>query len=220
MYISKLIVSFSLIIPMMPFHFDHSFSVNKKSHLNAKTLDDLNYLSSKDSIRAVCGPRLENQVQFVGVDVVTKSPTTCKFIIGNPKAFFENKETAKAYGIDFESYNRSTSLMDLAEVLPVIYIADIHSEYGTLGFQLNRPLTTMESLRPELKAFRKSPVFAGGVKNKGSSFTMVHKKAGFPENRPWKGIPGNSDFRFFFSPDVAMANELCLTGDASPLEFK
>jgi len=49
---------------------------------------------------------------------------------------------------------------------------------------------------------------------------MIHKIAGFPENRPWKGVPGNTDFKFFFSPDFAMANELCMTGDADARDFK
>lgn len=39
-------------------------------------------------------------------------------------------------------------------------------------------------------------------------------------SRAWKGVPGKPDFRLFFSPDVAMANELCSTGDADPRDFK
>lgn len=39
-------------------------------------------------------------------------------------------------------------------------------------------------------------------------------------HRAWRGVPGNSDFRLFFSPDLAMANELCSTNDAEPNEFK
>lgn len=38
--------------------------------------------------------------------------------------------------------------------------------------------------------------------------------------RAFKGVPGNSKFKLFFSPDVAMANELCLTADADPSDFK
>ena len=49
---------------------------------------------------------------------------------------------------------------------------------------------------------------------------MVHRKVGFPENRAWKGLPDQPDFRLFFSSDLAMANELCLTNDAKPSEFK
>jgi putative AlgH/UPF0301 family transcriptional regulator len=37
--------------------------------------------------------------------------------------------------------------------------------------------------------------------------------------RAWKVAPG-SDFKLFFSPNLAMANELCLTKDATPSEFK
>ena len=49
---------------------------------------------------------------------------------------------------------------------------------------------------------------------------MMHKKAGFPENRKWKSLPGDNDFKIFFSPEIAMANELCLTNDAQPNDFK
>jgi putative AlgH/UPF0301 family transcriptional regulator len=50
---------------------------------------------------------------------------------------------------------------------------------------------------------------------------MMHSKAGFPENRPFKGLPGDPlSMRLFFSPDVAMANELCLTNDAAASDFK
>jgi putative AlgH/UPF0301 family transcriptional regulator len=66
----------------------------------------------------------------------------------------------------------------------VIYIADVHPEYGTLGFMLNRKSeVTMNDLYPELRSLRKRPVYLGGVQNRGSSFTMVHKRAGFPDNR-------------------------------------
>ena len=58
------------------------------------------------------------------------------------------------------------------------------------------------------------------MQNRGSAFTMIHKKTGFPENRKWKSLPGDSELKLFFSPDIAMANELCLTNDAQPSEFK
>ena len=48
----------------------------------------------------------------------------------------------------------------------------------------------------------------------------MHRKSGFPENRKWKGVPGDKEFKLFFSPDIAMANELCMTNDAKATEFK
>jgi hypothetical protein len=39
-------------------------------------------------------------------------------------------------------------------------------------------------------------------------------------SRPFRGVPGKPDFKLFFSPDVAMANELCSSKDALPSEFK
>ena len=112
-------------------------------------------------------------------------------------------------------------LIDLARKLPVIYLADIHQEYGTLGLQLNAVSDkSLNDFHSALKMLRDRPVYNGGLQNRGSSFTMVHQKIGFPENRAWKGIPGNTEFKLFFSPDIAMANELCSTKDAIPNDFK
>lgn len=49
----------------------------------------------------------------------------------------------------------------------------------------------------------------------------MHRKAGFPENRPYKVLPDRQpEFNLYFSPAAAMANELCLTNDAKAEEFK
>jgi hypothetical protein len=42
----------------------------------------------------------------------------------------------------------------------------------------------------KLRTFRKTPIYYGGANGKGSSFTMIHTKQGFPDNRAWKGLPG------------------------------
>ena len=49
---------------------------------------------------------------------------------------------------------------------------------------------------------------------------MLHRRAGFPENRVLRCLPDTPEFRLFFSPDIAMANELCSTKDATLDEFK
>jgi hypothetical protein len=160
---------------------------------------------------------------FKNTDIIQKPPGICDYIIANPKAFLDNPEQAKLYGFDIDEIkNRINNIEDLAYYLPVIYLADYHTEYGYLGFQLNNKLKDkkMVDFRSELKALRQSPVYLGGVRNQGSSFTMIHNKVGFPENRAFKTIPKNTEYRFFFSPEIAMANELCLTNDAKPNEFK
>lgn len=167
------------------------------------------------------------------MDVARSKPTINRYIIANPKAFFDanNYDIVKNY-MDIDYCNKimmetGTLTLDVIRSLPIIYIADIHSEYGTLGFMLNKPsLKKMNDVHPEYKILRNRPIYEGGLQNKGSSFTMLHKKIGFPENRTFKTIPNdsndqqNNDFRLFFSPDIAMANELCSTNDARPNEFK
>eukprot|EP01032_Pedospumella_encystans_P015889 gene15889-18150_t len=122
----------------------------------------------------------------------------------------------KLYGID------PADAQQFHAELPIIYLAGQHKEYGTIGYQLNKRLEgiTMNDIHPELRYLRSQPVYAGGPEGSGSSFTMLHRKAGFPDNRPWKTMPGKPDFKLFYSPDVAMANELCSTNNAFPSEFR
>ena len=192
---------------------------------SGRTVSDLNDMSVKEVLREIAGPltNLPSCEVVPNSDVVKAAPTVCKYIIANPKAFFDSEEIATYHGVDLQSFAPSTPLVDLAKHLPVLYIADIHSEYGTLGFLLNRPTGMTlgdERFHPEFRAFRNQRVYLGGVQNRGSSFTMIHQKTGFPENRKWKGIPGDNEFKLFFSPDIAMANELCMTDDANVEDFK
>ena len=192
---------------------------------SGKTVADLRDMSVKDTLKEIAGPlyTLPSTEIVPNSDVVKAAPSVCKYIIANPKAFLENEEIAKYHGLELAAFSPSTPLVDLAKHLPVLYIADVHSEYGTLGFLLNRPTGFRlgdEQFNPEFKAFRNRRVYLGGVQNRGSSFTMVHQKTGFPDNRKWKGIPGDNEFKLFFSPDIAMANELCMTNDANVEDFK
>ena len=143
------------------------------------TFKDLRSLSVKEALNAICGPchDLDEKYKFPNTDIAKKAPTVCTYVIANPKAFFEKPRIAKAYGVDMESISPNTPLDELAKLLPVVYIADVHTEYGTLGYQLNkRSENTMNDIFPELRSFRQTPVFLGGQQNKGSSFTMVHSK--------------------------------------------
>ena len=138
---------------------------------------DLKNLSVKEALNAVCSQEFESKHLFPKTDIAKKAPTVCTYVIGNPKAFFEKPRMAKAYGVDVDSIDPKTPLSDLAKILPVVYVADVHTEYGTLGYQLNkRSQNTMNDMSPELRSFRKTPIHLGGAQNKGSSFTMVHNK--------------------------------------------
>lgn len=140
---------------------------------------DLRSLSVKEALNAVCGSmkNLESKYKFSNTDIAKKAPTVCTYVIANPKAFFEKPRMAKAYGVDVENIDPKTPLEELAKILPVVYVADVHTEYGTLGYQLNsRSANTMNDISPELRSFRQTPVYLGGQQNKGSSFTMVHNK--------------------------------------------
>eukprot|EP00601_Ochromonadales_sp_CCMP2298_P004407 CAMPEP_0173191992 /NCGR_PEP_ID=MMETSP1141-20130122/13185_1 /TAXON_ID=483371 /ORGANISM="non described non described, Strain CCMP2298" /LENGTH=260 /DNA_ID=CAMNT_0014116227 /DNA_START=87 /DNA_END=869 /DNA_ORIENTATION=+ len=172
------------------------------------------------AIRGDIDPSQQDKL-FPRVAISRSVPTVTQYMIANPVSFFQSPETASQYGVDVASIAPDTPLKDLASMLPVIYLADVHPEYGTVGYQLNRfSPQRMDDVHPGLRSFRGRPIYQGGAQKKGSCFTMVHRKVGFPENRAWKGLPGNKEFRLFFSPDVAMANELCSTEDAHPSEFK
>ena len=72
----------------------------------------------------------------------------------------------------------------LCQALPALYIAEIHPEYGVLGFQLNaKSGKTMNDLYPAFRYLRTRPIYRGGCSPKGSAFYMIHRKQGFPDNR-------------------------------------
>jgi hypothetical protein len=186
--------------------------------LRMSSIGDLYSMSAKEAIAAVCGPPVDKKMQFTHTDIVKQNPMICKFVVANPKAFLDpaNRALAEARGFNTASVDPSFPATDLARLLPVCYLVDVHQEYGMLGLRLNAPRQdlNMGDLHPELKSFRDRPVYSGGLDNSGSSFLMVHRKQGFPDNRVWAGVPDKPEFKFFFSPDLAMANELCLTNDA------
>jgi hypothetical protein len=67
----------------------------------------------------------------------------------------------------------------------VLYIADRNSHYGTLAFRLNKKISNANvgQIYPSLQCLRNCPVYEGGPANTGASLTMLHRKAGFSENR-------------------------------------
>lgn len=189
------------------------------------TVQDLRKLSTKAALSAVCGDRslLRDDCRYNEVSVVKGAPTVNRFVVANPKAMLENPLIAKTVGLDFDAIDASMPLSKLADELPVIYIADVHSEYGTMGLMLNkRADVSMNDVSPEFRSFRSRAVYQGGTQNRGNSFTMLHKRQGFPDNRALKVLPDDDDaqFRLYFSPDIAMANELCMTKDADATDFK
>lgn len=152
----------------------------------ALTLSDVPSLTSKACFQAVCGDSVltPKDKLIPNVDIITAPPLVSNYIIANPKVFLEKPEIAVLYGFDVKSFASSTPLEKLALELPIIYIADIHPEYGTLGFMLNKlSPSSMMNLHPTLKSLRSRPIYKGGLQNKGSTFTMLHTKIGFPENR-------------------------------------
>lgn len=153
---------------------------------NAPCIEDLGRLSSKSALAAVCGSpvSIPANLLFENVNVAKTAPSICKFIVANPKALYDKPLIASSFGLDFDAMDPKAPLTSLAPLLPVIYIADVHSEYGTLGYMLNKPSgKTMNDVMPELKTLRQQNLYLGGVQNRGSSFTMLHKKVGFPDNR-------------------------------------
>ena len=202
-----------------------SLMVTMSSEVADYTISDLRKLNTKAALLACCGDidSIPVSVKFENVNVEKSKPTYNRFIIANPKALLNDANVARSFGINLDSISESTPLSEIVAHLPVIYIADVHSEYGTMGYMLNnRSSKSMGDSKPEYRMFRNRPIFKGGATNRGSSFTMLHRKGGFPENRALRVLPGpeNIEYKLYFSPDIAMANELCMTKDATPEEFK
>ena len=152
---------------------------------NSGTVADLEVLSVQQALTEIIGSNTYKGKLYPRVELVRSAPTVCQYVLANPIAFFRSPRLAATFGIHTDTIKKTTPLQELARILPVIYIADSHSDYGTLGFQLNNKMqdTTMVDLHPELRSLRQRPVYQGGPKFSGSSFTMIHRKVGFPENR-------------------------------------
>jgi hypothetical protein len=181
-------------------------------------------MTATDVIRAICGKRRPDpswSIPGISADPPSLKPLVTRFLIPNPHKFLCQPELAKLYGLDLYRLPRNITMRQLGYFLPIVYIADEQRDFGSLGLILNRKSpNSMMSLYPTLKRLRERPIYEGGAMKCGNVFTMVHRIAGFPANRPWKGLPDNPDFKLFYSPDIAMANELCLTDDARPSDFK
>lgn len=69
-------------------------------------------------------------------------PTVNRYLIANPQTFLNDENLLAAFSIDVRTIERDFNdaggdLSVLAKHLPVIYVANVHSEFGWLGFQLN-----------------------------------------------------------------------------------
>lgn len=197
-------------------------------------------LSPQHVLGAVCGKGIsEQRMLFDEVELDPDGPMTSSFLIANPLGFLSRPELAKEYGCDLEKLTDPTDCSALAPLLPVIYVASDHRQYGTLGLQLNRLLpATLGKWFPSLRHIREEKVYEGGAMGKGLSFLMVHQITGIPGSRypspscpspvpllmpslrTWQVPSDREDMELFFSDDLAMANEFCSTGDAQPKDFK
>jgi hypothetical protein len=92
------------------------------------------------------------------------SPSACHYLVTNPAR---------------KSPNEAVSAPS------VLYIADRNSHYGTLAFRLNKKLSNANvgQIYPALQCLHNCPLYEGGPPNTGASLTMLHRRAGFSENR-------------------------------------
>jgi len=100
-------------------------------------LSNVKVMGTRAAITAAAGySPIRPELLFPGVRIYKGPPTINKFIVANPKAFLEKSKMSKLYlNIDSEidSLDLTTPLWQYAAMLPVIYIAETHPEYGTLG---------------------------------------------------------------------------------------
>jgi hypothetical protein len=84
---------------------------------------------------------------------------------------------------------------------------------------------TVRDAHPYLTKVRNKRYTLGGHERKGVEEMMIHRrKDNFPANRIFYTHPmvenQGGDHTVYFSPEVAYANDLCLTNDARPEEFR
>lgn len=111
---------------------------------------------------------------FPNVTLYPQEPTICRYIIPNPLSCLRNPRFFEYHGL---------SIQDI-RTWPVIYIANINKDYGTLGLMINQLAeVNVGNLYPAYRKLRNQPLFLGGKNRKGASLLMIHRKTGFPENR-------------------------------------
>ncbi|RYH00217.1 hypothetical protein EON65_49600 [archaeon] len=85
---------------------------------------------------AICGNQkvANSELLYDNVNLIKKEPNINQFVIANPKAFLDQPDLAKKYGVDFTLVKpgEKVDLTLLARMLPVIYIADWHKDYGEM----------------------------------------------------------------------------------------
>jgi hypothetical protein len=83
---------------------------------------------------------------------------------------------------------------------------------------------TVKDMHPYLTKVRNKRYTLGGHERKGVEEMMIHKKKDdFPSNRRFEThltLIGHRDHTVYYSPEVAYANDLCLTNEARPEDFR
>jgi len=90
------------------------------SKLNAATIGDLYDMNVKEAIIAVCGDILNKEYQYTNTDILKSSPSICKYIIGNPKAFLspDNTQISSKYGVIVDKLDMKADATTLSNILP------------------------------------------------------------------------------------------------------
>lgn len=159
---------------------------NVKATMNKLSIEGTSPLGLPEHAERLVGSNTNKIItKFGGVHRSLSAPTACQYVIANPERFLKEPTLLSQFDIKLGDQSEDNLMEYLARTLPVLYIADKHLEYGTLGFVLNRKSArvTMNDLYPNFRHLRHRPVYEGGSPNSGSSFTMIHSKVGFPENR-------------------------------------
>jgi hypothetical protein len=99
-------------------------------------ISDLKKMSNKEAFRAMSeSSTIKSSLLIEDVEIAASKPTINKYIIANPKGFLVNPQASKLYmNGEIDDLDESTPLQQYMSMLPVIYIAENHPDYGTLGW--------------------------------------------------------------------------------------
>lgn len=108
--------------------------VDKVYTMKLKELEsNLNEMSTIDALKYVVRElNISTHDLFENVEKLQNSPTINTYIIANPKVFLSKSHISKFY-TDFDFSVETITVQKLLSILPVIYIAEQHPEYGILG---------------------------------------------------------------------------------------
>lgn len=103
-----------------------SLALSSSSSLSIKSLAKL---SSENCISQILSTTNQTPSPIIPNTNIANNVNIHNYLLANPSYFLANPEFALKYGVKYEE---SMTIVEYVTSLPVIYVAETHSEYGNI----------------------------------------------------------------------------------------